>query len=250
MIRNALVALLMLSPISPVIGLCNAVAQQPPDGDDAIAEYSFPIRSGGTRYRFKVLMDKATTFKGVVVFRGGSSDAVQTLTMCHQEMPEHLREYGSDLELVRHADLNFDGYEDLELLLWSNGHLEKQLYCIYLWDPATSRFFYSSDATDTLGGDPDPDPGRKTISTFNDFFGGEYESDTFQWVEHKLVRTSSISMKHSDSGSGCFTYSCSKLLMGKMVTTLQKQLCSQAEYGDPPDCPSAGAKKSASSQSK
>jgi len=79
---------------------------------------------------------------------------------------------------------------------------------------------------------------------------GDRAITDYQWADHKLIRTSSISMRHSDSGDGCFTYSCSKLLTGKMVTTLEKQLCSEAEYGHPPDCPNAGAKKSVSNQSK
>ena len=57
-----------------------------------------------------------------------------------------LLEGDQKLVLVRHADYNFDGYEDLELLQYVNDHLGKSLFCVYLWDDKAGLFRHDQQA--------------------------------------------------------------------------------------------------------
>ncbi len=49
------------------------------------------------------------------------------------EVTDGWQQYEIDM-LINHADLKFDGFEDLELLQNYIPHLDKKLYCIYLWE--------------------------------------------------------------------------------------------------------------------
>jgi hypothetical protein len=45
---------------------------------------------------------------------------------------------------LNHADLNFDGFEDLELVLNYN----PRVYCIFLWDNKARSFRYFKELSD------------------------------------------------------------------------------------------------------
>lgn len=62
------------------------------------------------------------------VFREGDSRPFQTLPTCTAPPGDQLTEDEVGLELLKHADLNFDGFEDLELLVYYLPHLDKKLY--------------------------------------------------------------------------------------------------------------------------
>jgi hypothetical protein len=41
-----------------------------------------------------------------------------------------LTEYDDERELLKHQDLNFDGFEDVQLLQYYVPHLGKSIFCI------------------------------------------------------------------------------------------------------------------------
>jgi hypothetical protein len=119
----------------------HAVAQQagpgqgkprPLNPDNARLNYFFPVRPGEKPFRFKVNLDKTLTVTGVSVFRDGESSPFQTLSACDSDLKDQLTEDAESLEFLRHADLNFDGFEDLKLLIYYIPHLDKRVECIYV----------------------------------------------------------------------------------------------------------------------
>lgn len=111
----------------------HAVAREQPkplDPNKARATYLFPIQPGAKPFRFKVELDQASTVTGVSVFRDGDSSPFQTLPACKDALTEKLTEYDKELELLAHADLNFDGFEDVQLLQYYHPSLGTKVYCI------------------------------------------------------------------------------------------------------------------------
>jgi hypothetical protein len=106
----------------------------------------------------------------------------QTLSPCNKELPLTLYEGDDRLRLVRHADFNFDGFEDLETLQYVNDHLAKSAFCVYLWDNGSGRFREEPQ----LLGNPHPDPKNKTIFTHDEYAGGLYTDSTYVWNGAKL----------------------------------------------------------------
>jgi len=150
---------------------------KPLDPNDPRTTFSFPIHPGWKPFRFKVELDKTGTVTGVSIFRAGESTLFQTLPTCgteilNEQVTEDWLEHDIS-KLLTHADLNFDGFEDLELLEYDNGHLDKRLYCIYLWDNKIGRFRYSPELTEEAV-DPVPHPESKTITMRNDWQGGTF----------------------------------------------------------------------------
>jgi hypothetical protein len=213
---------------------------KPLDPSKARANYSFPVHAGGEIFRFKVEVDKTSTVTGVSVFHADSSILLQTLPTCDSNLRVELTEYDEKLELLEHADLNFDGFEDLKLLQYDNDHLGKKLYCIYLWDNETGRFLFSPELTE-VAIDPVAHPESKTITTRSDWQGGAHEESTYRWNGGKLELIQQNGLYGDwalQNGKTChFTFSCRRLINGKMVTTLEKPVCTPDEMEKLPECP-------------
>ena len=229
-----------------------AVAQQvgpgqgkpkPLNPENARLNYFFSVRPGEKPFRFKVNLDKTLTVTGVSVFRDGDSSPFQTLSACNSDLKDQLTEYDESSEFLRHADLNFDGFEDLKLLIYYAPHLGKRVECIYLWDTKTGHFRYSPEVSDLV--DPVAHPENKTISSWEDWMGGAYESSTYRWAGVKLELIEQYGL-YGDWGSQTdkqcgFSFTCRRLVNGEMVTTLEKPVCTPDEMDKLADCPKEGA---------
>lgn len=218
---------------------------KPLDPNDPRLTFSFSIQPGLKPFRFKVKLDKAGTITGVLVFREGASIPFQNLPSCEVDIADQVNEYWIDNEisqLVKHADLNFDGFEDLELLQYYNPHLGKKLYCIYLWDNKTGHFSYSKELSD-IGVNLEAHSENKTLTTLEDWQGGPWQADTYRWIGNQLELIEEISLlgdwsTQTDKKCG-FEFSCNRLINGEMVTTLEKPICTNEEMENLPDCPAA-----------
>jgi hypothetical protein len=185
------------------------------DPAKARVNYSFPVQPGAPPFRFHVELDFTSTITGVSVFRPGDAAAYQVLPTCPGSLKMELTEEDATRDLLKHADLNFDTFEDLELLQYHDPHVAKSVYCIYTWDPHRKRFRPAPDIPDT---DPVPHPETKTVTVHEDWFGGAYADRTYRWFGSKIVLTDeSGSLAGSESAGCAFTDYCSKLIKGKMV---------------------------------
>src|SRR5712692_3393925 len=125
----------LFSLLGLLLWCCTAHSQlrQPLDPNLARTSYTFRVHPGIPRFTFQVEVDKTSTITGVSVFREGARSPFQTLLACNKDLPMQLLEGDEQLALVTQADLNFDGYEDVKLLQYTNDHLGKKLFCVYIW---------------------------------------------------------------------------------------------------------------------
>lgn len=224
--------------------------EKPPDPNDPGLTFTFPIHPGDSPLRFLLELNKAGYVTGISVFAPDQSSPLQTLASCGVG-DETYAAFGKQTEdpLLKHADLNFDGFEDLELLYDFVPHLGKSLYCIYLWDPKLGRFKYSSEIT-KVGTNIEAHPDNQTLATHEDWMFGPWQDSTYRWRAGKLVLVEQVSLLGSWSvpvggQKGCgFTYTCSRLIRGKMVDTLKKPICRPEEMDDLPECPATPSKSS------
>ncbi len=152
--------------------------RKPLDPKKAHTSYSFSVRAGGEPFRFQVQLDNAVRVTGVSVFREGEPTPFQTLSSCDKNLSMELTEYDDERELLNHADLNFDGFEDLELLQDYDDHNATLMYCIYVWDQKQGRFRYEPGIPNI---NPVADPDSKTIRVHQDWQGGAYSDTTYHW---------------------------------------------------------------------
>lgn len=223
----------------------SAVAQnteKPLDPNDPRLTFSFPIHTEGKPFRDKVELDKATgAIAGLSVFGEGDTRPLQTLTACTDAgLGEYVTETWDDFslsEILMHEDLNFDGYQDLELVQ----NLNPRIDCIYLWDNQTGRFQFSKELS-AISLRLDAHPENQTLTTFS-YWGGPWEESTYRWNHGKLEQIASSSLlgdwSNATSERCGFTFTCSSLVNGKMVTTLEKFVCTEEEKDNLPDCPAA-----------
>jgi hypothetical protein len=217
-------------------------ATKPLDPNDLRLTFSFPIHSGGNPFHFKVKLDKVSgAIVGVSVIRTGQAAPIQTLPACQSAnlMPD-VSEDTTDpyiSEILKHADLNFDGYEDLELV----SNFSPRLDCIYLWDNKAGRFRYSkklSDDSEYL----EVHPENKTLTT-SAYFGGPSEERTYRWKsgELELIEMSSLEGGWDNPvGDKClYAFTCRRLFHGKMTVTFEKDICTADETFNLPTCPAA-----------
>jgi len=146
-----------------------------------------------------------------------------------------LLEGDEKLALVRHADFNFDGYEDLELLQYMNDHLGKSLFCVYLWDERTGRFRYEPQL---FIADPVPHPETRTITSHSDYQGGPYTDSTYEWHGTKLVLLAGGGITYGSKDARCgFTSFYHRLVNGKMRTIVEKPTACSGNPVEAVDCP-------------
>ncbi len=218
---------------------------KPLDPDDPRLTFSFPVHEDWKPFRFKVELNRTGMVTGVQVFREGESKPFQTLSADGGDLSEPVTEGWDRYEismLIDHADLNFDGFEDLEWLQYYIPHLGKKLYWIYLWDNKAGIFRYSNELAE-LSVNPVPHPENKTLTTHEDWQGGAWQESTYRWNDGKLelIEQNSLLGDWGDQSNGkCgFHFSCSRLIKGKMVTTLEKPICDVDEMQNLPDCSAA-----------
>jgi len=219
----------------------HALAQEklkPLDPNRARATYSFPIQPGAKPFRFKVELDQASTVTGVSVFRDGDSSPFQTLPACKDAITEKLTEYDEELELLAHADLNFDGFEDVQLLQYYHPSLGTKVYCIYVWDDRSGHFRHAPEIPTV---NPVPHPENRTLTVHQDWQGGLYADSTYRWIGAKFELIEEHGRVYGSDNPRCgFTDHCDKLVSGKMITTLWRPvMCSEGRPDPQLVCPNA-----------
>lgn len=220
---------------------------KPLNASDTRLNFSFSVRHDGPAFEFKVNLDNDGIISGVSVYRRGATRELQTLPGCRQ-FPDQVNDIWTkhDLSLlITHADLNFDGYEDLELMSNYIPHLDKKLYCIYLWDNKLGRFNYSKELTG-IATNIEAHPESKTLTEREDWQGGgAWRESKYRWNGNKLELIEQNSLMGEwgmQAKDRCgFTFTCSRLIHGKFATTLTKQICSPDEMDALPECPGATA---------
>jgi hypothetical protein len=132
------------------------------------ATFTFKIALDLPQFTFKIIPEPYprdeygnphTTVREVQVFRGDSTQPVQSLEDCELSDMEAPRR-GS--EWFRALDMNFDGYKDIYMLT-SWGATGNESGCVWLYDPKSSRFEFSKDFSEL--GRFTLDPATKTIVT-------------------------------------------------------------------------------------
>ena len=163
----ALAAVLMLPSM--------AVAQQQQSHHEPITEdlslgatFRFKIAPDLPEFTFKVIPEvqkpdpagnPQSTIRDVQVFRGRSSEPLQSLANCEwlgMEAPYR------DSDWFRVSDMNFDGYADV-FVLTTWGATGNEGGCVWLFEPKTGRFEFSKEFSEL--GTYALDPETKTITT-------------------------------------------------------------------------------------
>ncbi len=213
----------MVASVSASVSVAQEL-RKPLDPAKARTSYEFPIRSGEEAFRFQVQIDTRGVVTAVSAFRPGESQAFQTLASCHKDLNFALDEYDDERELLIHADLNFDGFEDLELLQEFDSHNGTSVYCIYVWDRKQAGFRHEPAIPEI---NPSPDTENKTILVHQDWQGGPYSDTRYRWNGPKLeVVETSGRVSGSNDPDCAFTDYCSRLINGKMVSRRVKSGCS------------------------
>jgi hypothetical protein len=244
-------ATLLALPLSFLaVALDHAMAQQPatpPNPTKARTTYSFPIRRGVTPFRFQVELDQARTVTGVSVFKAGEAKPFQTLPACPSIVTAAINDNDAE-ELLTHADLNFDGFEDVELLQFRHPQLGTKLYCIYTWENNSGRFRYAPEIPAVS---PVAHPENKTITVHQEWQGGIYADSTYKWAAAALQLIEERGrISGSDDPKCTFADHCDKVVSGKMITTLYRPVaCSDGRPDPPLVCP-AGATRPATNAPK
>jgi len=211
---------------------------KPLDPSKAKTSYSFPLQAGAPPFRFQVQLDGAGRITGVQVFAPGEYSPFQTLATCKRKNGPtmELTEYDDKLELLKHQDLNFDGFEDLQLLRIYSPHLGKSLFCIYEWNPKDGRFRDAPEIPDT---DPVAHPRDKTITIHEDWLGGVYSDRTYRWNGTTVKLVVENGRVYGSKRPDCeFTDYCSRLIKGKMVTTAERPFLCKSDEPPALVCPS------------
>jgi len=194
-------------------------APKPLDPGKARTNYSFAVRSGAEPFRFQVHIGSKGIVTGVSIFRGKDPIPFQSITAC--ETPAWgLLEGDEGVDLVKAADLNFDGFLDLQLLQSLEHHTGKLGYCIYTWDRKAGLFRY---APEIPGLNPIAHPENKTITVHEDFYGVPYNDRTYRWSHGKMVLVADDGRTEGSENPKCHsTDYCMRLIKGEMVVTTEK----------------------------
>lgn len=194
---------------------------KPLDSKSARTEYSFSVRPGRAALIFRVQIGVNGKIGDALVFHQGERVAFQTLASCNTELAMELYSGDEDLNLIEHADFNFDGFEDVKLLQFKHSHLGKSIFCVYLWDDKIGRFRYEPQIP---APDPIPHPDAKTITTHNEYSDGSHYDSTYVWVGNKVLEIASVGLAHDNPSPDCpWTAFCYKRINGKMTTAFSKR---------------------------
>ncbi|HXZ13703.1 MAG TPA: hypothetical protein VEG64_15060 [Candidatus Sulfotelmatobacter sp.] len=180
-------------------------------------EYTFWLSLKGPELVFRVALDNDNVPKSVSVYRPGEAAPFQTMENCAYSSVEVFpTDRYPDLELLRTADFNFDGYQDLMLVGYANSpHLGNTFYCVWLWEPKEEKFKVLPGAGDIS--DPTPDPATKTIRSHRDYIGGPEVDELYAWEKGALVLVESRRREYSSAIEGCGEYVVETRKNGAMV---------------------------------
>jgi len=163
----------------------NAPQPQDPGGANSLVAdvrqgttFRFQIRPTGPLFVFRLTGDKEKNLiTHIDVYLEGSPRPLQALESEMDEPPYR------DAEYFEAVDLNFDGYEDVQLLIM-RGVTGNRVYSHWLFDPKTDRFVRHQELDKAVN--PIPDPATKQLKTFWNG-GGTYTARVYHWEEGKLV---------------------------------------------------------------
>lgn len=104
---------------------------------------------------------------------------------------------GGGLPIVRFADLNFDGSQDIMLLDWA-GATGNKGYVVWLFDPGSRRFVFSHELTGPSNVEPHPED--RTLTTFatGGAAGTICDGERYRWVDNRPVLVRQVSQDWDD----------------------------------------------------
>jgi len=137
---------------------------------------------------FGYALNNEGAIRQIIVYR--NNHQIQALDSCTgQDVP---REKGLG-ELTR-EDFNFDGYQDLMMLVAFDAQTRNSSYCIWLYDPNTQTFVFSEELSQLTN--PRPNPNNRTVVARKNMMCSEqcYVQETYEWsgVHLKPVREESL----------------------------------------------------------
>jgi len=233
------------------LGSCVQAQQddaKPLKPNDPRLNFSFAVSPGAKPFRFHVNLNMAGTITGVSIYRNDQSVPFQTLPGC-SKFPDAVTALWLNTEiaqLIDHQDFNFDGFQDLELLQNYIPHLDKRLYCIFLWDIQAGQFRLSKELSD-LDANLEAHPEDRTLTGREDWQGGAWQNSTYRWEggHPELIEQSGLlgdwGLPPSKERPCGFEFSCSRRIHGKMAVTLHKWICTPGEMDYLPACPAAAS---------
>ncbi len=197
-------------------GTCQQV--QPLDSTAAETEYRIVVRSGRPPLIIRVEIGDGGKLGDTLVYHPGDSTPFQRLASCDPSLALDLNEQPTHRVLVEQADLNLDGYDDLKRLQFYDAHLDKSIFCVYLWDEKASRFGQQPQITLT---NPIPHPENRTITSHSEFFGGTWSDSLYVWSAGKLLPIAEWGVTNEPSSTGAnvacpWTAWCAKRISGQM----------------------------------
>ena len=211
----------------------------PLPSNDPRLNFSFAVSENQKPLKFHVELDAEGRIREVTVFRQDALEPLQRLDLCSTET-EPVRKDTDDYAISRfiaHQDLNFDGNEDLKLLIDWVPHLDKWIYCDYLWNPRAERFEYSKEVSD-IDSSLTVDAKQHTLTATANYLGDDSIISTYHWKNGRLEEIAEDSVtenpdaKEGDPCQQIHTYS--ERIKNRMVDTTRECVC----FGSGP-CPDA-----------
>jgi len=220
--------LLLVLAIGVSVKPCGSQEATRLDSKSTKTEYSFSVRPGRPPLTFRVQIGESGKIGDALVFHQGEQVAFQTLASCDPQLAMELYQEDENRNLIEHADFNFDGFEDVELLQFHHSHLGKSIFCVFLWDDKAGRFRYEPQIPSP---DPIPHPETKTITTHNDYMDGSYGDSTYVWSGKTVLEIASKGIAHEKSSPSCpWTAFCYKRINGKLrAVTLKPTGCDDTD---------------------
>ncbi|MDR1349751.1 MAG: lysozyme inhibitor LprI family protein [Zoogloeaceae bacterium] len=117
--------------------------------NDISEQYDFTLR----RFNYDATDKEA---KQILIHRKGQSKSMQLINVTET----------GDSDIIQMADWNFDGNKDLYIYVGNYGSHGGAVYDIFLFNPESSRFDYSSELSDMTLDGLSADPKRKVLHTY------------------------------------------------------------------------------------
>lgn len=168
-----------------------------------------------TEFHFSYATDSQGAIRQVLVDRDGTR--VQALESCTGEAVPRANGLG---ELTQ-EDFNFDGYPDLMMRVTFDPRTNNSSYCIWLYDPNTQKFVFSSELSHLTN--PVPDPDSKTVFARKNIICSErcYVEDMYAWSNGHLQPVREESLTEDPAvlpGRDCrWVWEVKKVKNGKLV---------------------------------
>jgi hypothetical protein len=209
-------------------GTAYAQSKKPLDPQRANTVYKFELHPGH-RLTLRVRLDDKSTIKTVDVYRENEPTPFQTLPACAYGGPMQLFEGDEQLALVEHADMDFDGYQDIKILTYLNEHLGKKVFCIYVFSAKANQFRFEKQL---LIADPIPHPETRQVTSHSEYFGGTFEDSTYEWHGSALVLIAQEGTRDNPKNPECgpVHFSTRLSVTGEMLTTEDDSICSQGRH--------------------